>query len=84
MAIQCDVYKSSTKLNFYLYVSADTGLESVPDDLLAQFGELEIALSFELSEERGLAKEDPAVVFANIRSQGYHLQLPPAEYRFHG
>ena len=41
---------------------------------------LEIALSFELTEERSLAKEDPVVVMANLKEHGYYLQLPPAEH----
>jgi len=80
MKFACDVYKSVDKKNYYLYVPANQGLEHVPEALRKQFGEMEIALSFELTEERKLAKEDPAVVLANLKEQGYHLQLPPADH----
>ena len=80
MKIACDVYKSVNKENYYLYVLADQGVEHVPEALRQQLGQVEIALSLELTEERSLAKEDPVVVMANLKEHGYHLQLPPAEH----
>ena len=77
--VHCDVYKSEEKENVYLYVDHAEGLEKVPEGLLQQFGELKIALSFILSENRILAKEDPKRVLHNLADHGYHLQLPPAE-----
>ena len=79
MKILCDVYRSSRKDLLYLYVNADEGFERVPDELMKQFGEPEKTLSFELTVDRPLAREDPAKVMANIQEKGYHLQLPPAE-----
>ncbi len=32
-----------------------------------------------LSPERALSREDINVVLENLDSQGYHLQMPPAE-----
>ena len=84
MKIICDVYKSESKENYYLYVKSEEGLDRVPEELLTQFGEMEKALSFILTESRRLGKEDPLVVMANLQTNGYHLQLPPAEDRFHG
>ena len=80
MKIACDVYKSVNKENYYLYVPANQGLEHVPEALRQQLGKVEIALSLELTNERDLAKEDPMVVMTNLKDQGYHLQLPPAEH----
>ena len=81
MKIACDVYKSINKENYYLYVLAGEVMEHVPEALRQQLGTVEIALSFELTEERNLAKEDPVVVMANLKEHGYHLQLPPAEHQ---
>ena len=81
MKIACDVYKSLSKENYYLFVLADEGMEHVPEALRQQLGTVEIALSFELTEERSLAKEDPVVVMANLKEHGYHLQFPPAEHQ---
>ena len=61
----------------YLYVAHEVGLCKVPDDLLTQFGEPQFTLSFDLTEERPLAKEDPRQVLANLEEHGYHIQLPP-------
>lgn len=77
--VHCDVYKSVEKEDFYLYVEHAEGLDKVPEGLLQQFGELKIALSFILSENHNLAKEDPKRVLQNLAENGYHLQLPPAE-----
>lgn len=84
MKIACDIYKSVAKENYYLYVPADQGLGQIPEALLQQLGEVEIAMSLELTEERSLAKEDPVVVMANLKEQGYHLQLPPAVHHKRG
>ena len=80
--VECDVYRSVKKEYLYLFVPADEGMAGVPDELLAQFGEPEKALSFTLSQERDLAKEDPVQVLQNLLQQGYHLQLPLAEEQF--
>jgi hypothetical protein len=84
MKIACDVYKSVDKENYYLYVLADQGVDQVPEALRQQLGKVEIALSLELTEGKSLAKEDPVIVMANLKDQGYHLQLPPAEHHQRG
>ncbi len=75
--ILCDVYRSSKKPDIYLYVAKTDGLSRVPEDLLATFGTPEHTLSFKLTPERRLAKEDTQKVIRNLDEQGYHLQLPP-------
>ncbi len=47
----------------------------LPEDLLKLFGDPEFSFSFELARDRKLAMEDAGVVFDNLESQGYHLQL---------
>ena len=82
MTVECDVYKSLKKEGYYLYVKTGEGLEAVPIELMNQFGDGELTLTFTLSKGRTLAKEDAAAVLANLELQGYHLQLPPADLRF--
>ena len=82
--MECDVYKSLKKENYYLYVVAGQALTRVPDALKAQFGDIEFCFSFDLHADRKLAKEDPETVLKNLEIDGYHLQLPPADERFHG
>ncbi len=82
--MECDVYKSVKKENYYLYVPADEGLDRVPGELLTQFGEIELALTFTLTADRRLAREDPTLVIANLQAKGFHLQLPPPKDHFRG
>lgn len=77
--IVCSVYKCSKKADTYLYVDKREGTKRVPAELLGIMGDLELALTFLLRPGRTLALEDPVAVAANIESQGYHLQLPPAD-----
>lgn len=80
--VECDVYRSSKKEHLYLYVKAGEDLSLVPEALMTQFGSPELALTFTLHAERRLAREDPKRVMENLESQGYHLQLPPADEKF--
>ncbi|MCB1691367.1 MAG: YcgL domain-containing protein [Pseudomonadales bacterium] len=84
MTILCDVYRSPRHDLMYLYVRQEDGLSRVPGELLQRFGEPVRALSFELSADRRLAREDPEKVLLNLEAHGYHLQLPPVGRRLPG
>ncbi len=73
------VYKSGRKADTYLYVDFKKDLSGVPDALLQQFGEPELALSLNLTATRKLAQADPQEVLRQIESQGFYLQLPPPD-----
>jgi uncharacterized protein YcgL (UPF0745 family) len=73
----CDFFNDTATTETYLYVNRDDGLSKVPEDLLAKFGDVEKALSFTLTADRRLAKEDPSKVMSSLDDPGYHLQLPP-------
>lgn len=73
--MQCHIYRSNRKLDTYLYLLDKDDFSMVPAELLRVFGEPEFSFSFDLTEERELAKEDAAEVIENLESQGYHLQL---------
>ena len=75
----CHIYRSSRKLDTYLYLSEKDDFSSVPEELLRVFGPPEFSFSFELTEERELAKEDTAEVIENLETRGYHLQLQDDE-----
>lgn len=77
MKLPCDVYKSASHPEMFLYVARRDGLDRVPESLLKKFGEPELALSLVLTEDRKLAREDSQKVLQNLEDQGYHLQLPP-------
>lgn len=73
------VYRSSRKVDMYLYVDAADDLRDVPEALLKQFGRPIEALSLLLTPQRTLARADAAQVLTAIGEQGYYLQMPPAD-----
>jgi hypothetical protein len=71
----CHIYRSNRKFDTYLYLVEKDDFSVVPEDLLRVFGPPEFSFSFDLTQERVLAKEDSGEVLDNLDSQGYHLQL---------
>ena len=71
----CHIYRSNRKLDTYLYLLDKDDFSVVPDELLRIFGSPEFSFSFDLTQDRKLAKEDTAEVLDNLASQGYHLQI---------
>ena len=71
----CHIYRSNRKVDTYLYLLDKDDFSVIPQDLLRVFGEPEFSFSFELTEDRELAKEDTGEVMENLENQGYHLQL---------
>ena len=76
--VPCWVYRSPRKQEMYLYLAEEDAFDKVPDALLERFGQPILVIELELSPERKLAREDVNTVIANLRSQGFHLQLPPS------
>ncbi|KTC62450.1 MULTISPECIES: YcgL domain-containing protein [Pseudomonas syringae group] len=75
----CSIYRSPKRNEMYLYVLKSDVLKRVPPELLVAFGKPVHAFDLVLSPERALSREDINVVLDNLDSQGYHLQMPPAE-----
>ncbi|MDH3219669.1 MAG: YcgL domain-containing protein [Gammaproteobacteria bacterium] len=75
----CHIYRSSRKLDTYLYLIDKDDFSVIPQELMRVFGPPEFSFSFDLTEERRLAKEDASEVIENLESQGYHLQLQDDE-----
>ena len=71
----CHIYRSNRKVDTYLYLLDKDDFSVIPEDLLRVFGPPEFSFSFDLTQERKLAKEDSAEVLDNLKNQGYHLQL---------
>ncbi len=74
-AILCYIYRSERKADTYLYLLEKDDFSKVPEELLQVFGDAEFSFQFELTADRSLAKEDSAVVYENLRTKGFHLQL---------
>lgn len=75
--LPCWVYRSLRKQEMYLYLAKEDAFDKVPAPLLERFGEPVLVIELELSSERKLAREDVNKVMTHLRTQGYHLQMPP-------
>jgi uncharacterized protein YcgL (UPF0745 family) len=71
----CHIYRSSRKVDTYLYLTDKDDFSIVPEALMTIFGEPEYSFGFNLKTDRKLAHEDTAEVLKNLEEQGYHLQL---------
>lgn len=72
------VYKSLARAETYVFLAARDDFARLPEPLRTQLGTLRFVLEVELTPERKLAREDPAVVRENLVLRGFHLQFPPA------
>lgn len=79
--MKCYVYRSRRRADAYLYLPRQDDFSEVPDALMRLFGAADLALEFELTPERRLAQADAVQVLGNLRGQGFHLQMPPANER---
>lgn len=77
--MQCFVYKSLRKADTYVFLAKRDGFDVLPAPNAETLGKLVWVMDLDLTPERKLAREDAAVVIANIERRGFHLQLPPPE-----
>ena len=75
--MQCYVYRSERKQDTYVYLRERDGFELLPPNIAASLGALNFVLEVALTPERRLAREDAAVVRANLAARGFHIQFPP-------
>lgn len=74
-----EIFRCSKRAEMYLYVDKATGVDGLPDELLASLGELSPVMVLKLSEDRHLARADVERVMAAIHQQGFYLQMPPVD-----
>lgn len=75
--MRCAIYRSTKKADTYLYIEKQDDFSRLPDTLRQLLGELVFVMTLELEPERRLAQADVEQVRAQLRLQGYYLQLPP-------
>jgi len=75
--LPCWIYRSPRKQEMYLYLGVEDDFTCVPAELLNRFGEPAKIMQLSLHSQRKLAREDVAKVMENLRTQGFHLQMPP-------
>lgn len=77
--MHCYVYASLRKADSYLWLAKRDAFDGLPAELTQLLGALRFAMELDLDESRRLPHEDAPQVLAHLRSQGWHLQLPPQE-----
>jgi uncharacterized protein len=77
--MHCFVYASQRKANTYLWLAQKDNLKVIPASLAVMLGDLRFVLEVELHAQRRLPHQDVEVVMEHLRTQGWHLQLPPQE-----
>lgn len=77
MKMLCDIYKTASKDEMYLYLNRAKGFKSVPDILLKNFGEPILVTTMVLTESKKLARADVKKVIAEMTIRGFYLQMPP-------
>ncbi|OOG53813.1 YcgL domain-containing protein [Rhodanobacter sp. C03] len=75
----CFVYASLRKNDSYLWLAQRDAFDVLPESLLLLLGELRFVMEVQLDAQRKLPNEDTAQVLEHLRTQGWHLQLPPQE-----
>lgn len=77
--MQCQIYKSLRKLDYYLYL-ADV-LESVelPDSLPQLLGDLDWVMELDLQPDTRLASVDAGTVLSALQERKFYLQMPSTD-----
>jgi len=75
--LPCWIYRSPRKQEMYLYLGVEDDFTCVPAELLHRFGEPAKVMQLSLHAQRKLAREDVTKVMENLRTLGFHLQMPP-------
>ena len=76
-ATDCVVYRCRRQDEMYLYLRADLCSEDVPEALRQRTGRLTEVMRLQLDPARRLARVDVQQVIAQLRTQGWFLQMPP-------
>ena len=73
----CYIYRSSKRDELYLFITDEDDFECVPAEVMKAFGVPKKAMELELSAESKMARSNAVDVIANLKKQGFHLQMPP-------
>ncbi|QGM80472.1 YcgL domain-containing protein [Otariodibacter oris] len=79
----CAIYKSSKKAEMYLYIEKRDQFDSVPEELLQQFGKPQFVMLFNLKGNKSLKRADNQEVLQQIETKGFYLQMPPPVENLH-
>lgn len=76
MNLNCNIYRSDTKIGLYLYLHQDKTHDDIPEELLKLIGKNTWVMEIDLNKRKKLALVDILAVKQNIETQGYHIQFP--------
>jgi uncharacterized protein len=80
MNCPCEIYKSSKIADLYVYIKKGSGLECLPEPLMARMGNASLIMELELNSSRKLARADVLKVMEKLECDGFYVQMPPGEY----
>jgi uncharacterized protein YcgL (UPF0745 family) len=72
-------YRHNRKENTYLFVVQTVKWDELPEALQQQFSTAAKVIDFEMTPTRKLARADSQQVWQALTTQGYYLQMPPAD-----
>jgi len=79
--MNCAVYKSEKKSNYYVYLKRvheeAIDFSCIPETLSKLLGNLEFVMDLELAESRKLAQANVNEVISSLQENGFYLQTPP-------
>lgn len=78
--MKCYVYRSQHHRDTYLYLPKCDDFSDLPENLHKLFGKPVLALEFDLTPGRSLARADARQIIEAIREKGYFLQIPPLNH----
>ncbi|MCF1427522.1 MAG: YcgL domain-containing protein [Shewanella sp.] len=73
----CAVYKSSRKVDTYLFVNKRDCFDDVPKSLMEVFGTPQLVMVFAIAQRQYLGVADINKVKSELAQKGFYLQLPP-------
>ena len=77
--MHCYIYRSEKKADTYLYLDRPLDQAELAADLRVLFTPVVLAMELELDQKTRLGQENISKVLENLKTKGYHLQLPPPQ-----
>ncbi len=79
IVMQCFVYASLQKADTYLWLAERDAFGVLPESLALMLGKLRFVMEVQLDAQRKLPANDTRQVLDHLRTQSWHLQVPPNE-----
>ena len=75
--LEVKIFRSSKKMDTYIYLPIDADFDDLPEALRKQFGRTVFVMELLLTTSLKLALFDAAMVMQGIAKDGFFLQFPP-------